>query len=272
MSKKITDKIKEILTEADLKTFETALDEMVAEKVKVKSELMFEEYRTKTDALAETYCAERIKAETEKKTVELVESYDAKLENLEKKVVSKLDSFLDHVITEQISDATIEKIAINETMQPVVEGIKKVLKEHFIEVDAEGTEVIKEAQNKATEMEKKVSELIEKNMELEGKMEKTATYLLISENTEGMLPSQKNRVVKMFKDKHFDEVQEKIGSFVELIKESDEKKVVASKPAVKREAKVIDSVISENDHTPETKKVIKEEAEPTFASFAERFM
>lgn len=272
MNKKITEKIKEILNPDDLKVFEEALDNLVAEKVKAGTAVLQEEYKTKIDKIAEEYCQKRITEEVEKKTAELVESYDEKLVNLEKKVVSKLDSFLEHVITEQISDATLEKIAINETMLPVVESIKKVLKENFIEVEAEGTELIKEAQNKQITLEKKVSELIEKNMELEERLEKTATYLMISEKTDGLTNSQKNRVVKMFKDKHFDEVQEKIETFVELIKEGEEKKVEEVKKTVRKEPKTIDSVITESDTIKEDKKVIKEEKESTFADFAQRFM
>ena len=108
MSKKITDKIKEMLTPEDLKVFEAAIEKMVATRVG----LIEEEIKNKYDALAEEYVAKKVAEESEKSKASLIEEYDAKLKNIEQKVVTKLGSFLDHVIVEQISDDTITKLEI----------------------------------------------------------------------------------------------------------------------------------------------------------------
>ena len=269
MSKNITQKIREMLTPADLKMFEGAIESMINDKVKGKLADMValkeEELKTKYDTLAEEYVAKQIDARLDSEKASLVESYDKKLNLLEKKVVSKLDSFLDHVITEQISDEAIEKLAINEVTLPVVSKIKSIFAENHIELKSDGEAIIKEATDKSATLEKQLSESIAKNMELEERLEKSATFILMSEKTEGLTATQKQRVVEMFKDKHFNEVEKKIDNFVELIKEGES--VVSKKKTAVIKKKKINDVIAEGDAIIEKpiakkiKKVIKEDEE-----------
>jgi len=265
MNKKITEKIKEILTPEDLEAFEGAVESLISER----TALVEEELKNKYDEIAEEYVQKRLAEEIEKEKASLVESYDQKLSALEKKVVNKLDSFMDHVITEQISDETIEKIAINETLQPIVNGIKKLYEDNHIAIDADGSNVIKEKEEKISDLEKKLSESIAKGMETEERLEKTAVFLLISEKTEGMVKSQKDRVVKMFRDKPFEEVEDKIETFIEMVKESREKPIKENK-----ETKKIDEILTEDDGTVEEKPVIQEEADeaPSTAVRANAFL
>ncbi|MDD5651654.1 MAG: hypothetical protein PHF86_14765, partial [Candidatus Nanoarchaeia archaeon] len=103
-------------------------------------------------------------------------------------------------------------------------------------------------------------------MESEERAQTAATYLIISEKTEGLTKSQKARVVNMFKTKKFDDVQGNIDSVVDIIKESKDT------PVKTNDKGTIDEVITE-DKLPEEKPVIKEEKEEfTFAAKANRFL
>lgn len=262
MSKKITDKIKEMLTPEDLKIFEEAVEKMVAQKVALKEE----EIKSKYDVLAEEYVQKKVKEDLEKEKASLIESYDAKLKNIEKKVVAKLGSFLDHVIVEQISDEAVTKLAINEVAFPIVEKIMKVFNESYVQLDSDGSALLKAEQKKTVELQKQLSDSQAKIMESEERLEKSATYLLISEKTEGLTNTQKQRVAKMFKNKKFEDVQENIETFVDMIKESIEPK------SKKSDKGIIDEVITENDNiTTEKVKVVNEDA-PSFAESANRFL
>jgi hypothetical protein len=248
--KKITDKIKESLTPEDMKVFEGAIESMISEKVAERVKLAEEEMKNKYDSIAEEYVTKTVSEQLETEKTKLVEEYDTKIVDLEKKIVTKLDSFLEHVITEQISDSMIEKIALNEVLLPVVEGVKKVFFENNIDLDSEGEKIVSEKTKAIEELEKNLSESIAKNMELEERLEKTATFLLISEKTDSMTDTQKSRVLKMFKDKSFDEVKEKIDTFVEMVKESSDKKVNESKT----EKKTI--IAEQSDVIKEEKKIV----------------
>ena len=273
----ITDKIKEILSEEDLKVFEEALEKMINEKVGEKVSLKEEELKQKYEEISEKYVTEEVEKRLTEAKVKLVEDYDSKLTNLEKKVVSKLDSFFDHVIAEQISDQMIEKIAINEALLPVVDGIKKVYSENFIELNSDSSKKIAEAKSKIQKLEKQLSESMAKLMQSEERLEKTATYLLISEKTEGMLPSEKEKVVKLFKDKHFTEVKEKIDTFVGMLKESTKSTPKVEYKKVQKK-KILDESVDVNDNVDPKKvveqpKVVKEEVEVNSTTkIANRYM
>lgn len=265
MSKKITDIIKEMLKPEDLKVFEAAVEKMVATRVGLKEE----EIKAKYDELAEEYVAKQVTEKVEAAKAALIEEYDSKLKNIEQKVVTKLGSFLDHVIVEQISDETVTKLAINEIAMPVIEQIKKVFGTNYIELDSDGSALLKQEQQKSAKLESELSDAHAKIMEAEDRLEKSATFLLISEKTKGLTDSQIQRVAKMFKNKKFEEVKEGIDTFVEMVKES------AAAPATTDEGAkgTVDEIITEGDHIADDKKtVVAEKEEFSYAEKANRYL
>ena len=99
------------------------------------------------------------------------------------------------------------------------------------------------------------TEMTKKIVESEERLEKSAAFLLISEKTTGLTETEKSRVIKMFKNKPFNEIKENIDEFVSMVKETKETKVVESK-----QAKTIDTVLTEEVDTKieEKKETIKE--------------
>lgn len=260
MDKKIADKIKEVLSEEDQKILEEAITKKVTDSVALREEEIKKEY----DTLSKNYCEKKIAEETDKIKATLIEEYDGKLEQLEGKIVARLDGFFDHIITEQISDEAIEKAATDRILSPIVEEIRQVFAKNYVTLDSDGSKALKESQEKISALETQLSEAIMGKIEAEEGKDKVATFLLISEKVDGLTETQKGRVVSMFKDKKFEEVKAQIDNFISLIKESKETK----KPADK---KIIDNVISEEDGIKEEKKVIKED-ENSFYNVANKFL
>jgi hypothetical protein len=252
-----------MLTPEDLKVFESAVEQMIVKRVALKEE----ELKAKYDALAEEYVAKKVTEGLESAKATLIEEYDGKLKNIEQKVVTKLGSFLDHVIVEQISESAIEKLAINEIAMPVVEQIKKIFGSNYIDLNTNGSALLKAEQKKVAQLESSLSDAQSKIMESEERLEKSATFLLISEKTEGLTRSQKQRVATMFKTKKFEDVKDNIDTFVEMVKES-----VAPKAKVEGKG-TIDEVITEGDNLKEEKaSIVEDKEEFTFAERANRFM
>jgi len=224
MSKKVTEKIREFLTPEDLKIFEGAIEGMIADKVSDQlTELISikeNELRDEYDTLSEQYVSQEVEKRLSEQKAKIVKTYDKKLSLLEQKVVSKLDSFLDHVIVEQISDEMLEKIAINETLAPVVEGIRQVFGENYLTLNSSPRKKINSLEQRVEGIKSELSESIEARMELEDKLEQSAVYLLISEKTNGFKASDKKKIVEAFKGKSFDEVEKSIDNYVTLIKET----------------------------------------------------
>lgn len=280
MSKSVTEKIKELLPEEDLQIFESSIEKMINDKVNTMVALREEEIKKEYDTLAEQYVVKEVEKRVTEETAKLVEEYDSKLTVLESKVVAKLDSFFDHVISEQISDKMLEKIAINEVYAPVVEGMKKVYAENFITLNSDASVKLQESDDKIKKLETQLSESMSKLMEAETRLEKTAGYLLISEKTEGMLGSEKKRVFDMFKNKKFEDIKQGIDPMVEMIKENKKfgnSLVTESKkePTVAPRKKVLDESVEQIDRVAPVQKpkVAKEEKEvPTMTKTANKFL
>lgn len=216
----ITKKLKETLTEEDQKALETAINSIVEEKVSKDVPLLVEEEKARLEKEYNEKLEKVINEEYEELKTTLNEEYETKVNTLEEQYVEKLDAFLEHEISEQISDEAISKIAINETLAPVVNGIKKVFAENGLELDSEGSALLKEALEEITALKDDVNRLTEENLELNKFLEKMATRDLLGTKTEGMLPEQKERVYNMFEDKSFEEVETKVDEFVDIVLET----------------------------------------------------
>ena len=278
MSKNITQKIRELLTPEDLKIFEGAVESMIEDKVQSKLsdliQLKEAELKVKYDALAEAYVKKTVSEMMVEKKAKLVETYDKKLALLEQKVVTKLDSYLDHVISEQISDAMLEKIAINETLMPVVEGIRAVFTDNHLKINSNAQSAIDKLNNNIEEIKSELSESIDKRIMLETELERSAVYLLIAEKTNGFKRSDKQKVIDMFKDKEFDDVEKNIDNYLGLIKESDSNisKKITSKTTVKQKLKSVNEGVVIDAKKSPIKQDINEREQLSISDIANRFL
>lgn len=243
---KLTEKLKDVLKAEDLKELEVGIKAMVNEQVKLR----VEEKTIELEKKAEGFCEQEIqeKLEVEKET--LIEEYENKMEVLEADLLEKLDTFLDTVISEQISDESIMKIALNETYEPIVEGIKALFEEKYVALDSEGEKLVKEQKDEVEKLKDENSSLIKEKMELSELAEAGAVKLLISEKTDGLTDTQKERVNTFCESKTFDEVQKQIDSFIEIVEENEEDS----------EKETLDESIDSNNSDKETKETeLKEE-------------
>lgn len=216
----IKEKLKGIMNEEEVKKFETSLQTIINEQVEARLATEIDGIKKKYDSVAEEYCKKTIAEGVEAERTKLIAEYDQKMLVLEDKVIKGFDTFLEQEILPQISEDTIKKIAINEAFAPIVAGIKKVFEENYVAVDTEGSSLLSEAKQEIIDLKQQLSDSIAEKMTLNERLEKVATYLLISESTNGLNEEQKKRVSEMFKDKPFEEVEEKIKGFVQFICES----------------------------------------------------
>jgi hypothetical protein len=243
MSNKVIDKVKELLKEEDLKELETLIESLVDEKVALKEEELKKNY----EKINEEYVAKVLAEETEKIKVQLTEEKNKEVEILENTIIEKLDAFLDNEITQNINEETITEAARNEINDPIVEGIKKLFAENFVELDSEGSSLLKQAKLELESLQTENSKLIEEKTELSVTAEKAATTLLLKDKTTGLTDEQTIRVKTLFEGKSFDEVHEKIDTFIDSL--------------IVEEAKVANEV--GKDEKKESTGVITEGKDPT---------
>jgi len=215
---KLTEKLKDVLKPEDLVELEDGIKAMVSEQVKLR----VEEKTIELEKKAEDFCEQEISKKVEEEKESLIEEYEKKMEDLENNMVEKLDKFLDTVITEQISEESIKKIALNETYEPIIEGIKDLFENKYVSLNTDGEQLVKEQKDEVSRLKDENSKLIKEKIELSELAESGAIKLLIAEKTDGLTDTQKERVNTFCENKTFDEVESQIDSFVEIVEEKND--------------------------------------------------
>ena len=213
--KEILEKLGGVLSEADLAAFQESVNKMISEKVAMK----VEEKTAELEKLADEYCEKQITEQVAAKTQELSEKYEEDLETLENNIVEKLDQYLELEISEKISDDLINKVALNETYEPIIKGIQDLFESKYVALDSEGSKMLKDLSLKVESLEDKLATKINENIELDALCEKAAVKTIISEKTVDLTPTQRQKVVMFFEGKDFDSIHKNIDSYVEMISE-----------------------------------------------------
>jgi len=217
---KITEKLKEVLSPEDLKTIEEGIQKMVDDEVALR----VEEKTKELDEKAEEFCQMKIAEGVDKEKEALIAEYDKKMDELEDTMVERLDKFLEVEISEQISEETLKKIAINESLKPLVDGIKQLFEEKYVELDSDGEKAIADSKEEIQQLKDQNSDLMAEKIELAKLAEGAAIKLLISDKTVDLTETQKDRVSAFCEGKTFEDVQEKIDRFVAIVEDDTEDK------------------------------------------------
>ena len=132
-------------------------DEDLSEDFKAKASTIFEaalkskvsEMKKKMNASYE----EKLKEETEAQKAELTE---------------KVDSYLNYIVEEWMKENSIaiERGIKGEIAEDFISGLKKLFEDHYIDVPDEKYNVLEDQASKIEELEKKLNEQVEKNVEL----------------------------------------------------------------------------------------------------------
>ena len=163
-------------------------DEGLSEDFKAKATTIFEaalkskvsEMKKKMNASYE----EKLKEETEVQKAELVE---------------KVDSYLNYVVEEWMKDNSIaiERGIKGEIAEDFISGLKKLFEDHYIDVPDEKYNVLEDQASKIEELEKKLNEQVNKNVEQNKAIGSLKRQDIIDEMASGLADTAKEKFNKL---------------------------------------------------------------------------
>ena len=163
-------------------------DEDLSEDFKAKATTIFEaalkskvsEMKKKMNASYE----EKLKEETEAHKAELVE---------------KVDSYLNYVVEEWMKENSIaiERGIKGEIAEDFISGLKKLFEDHYIDVPDEKYNVLEDQASKIEELEKKLNEQIEKNVEINKTVGELKRQDIIDESSSDLADTAKEKFNKL---------------------------------------------------------------------------
>ena len=204
---------KEDKKEIDVKEHVDALvagDDSLSEEFKQKAATVFEAaIKSKVKEIAED-----IQADYDKKLTE--ETSKSKDE-----LVEKVDSYLAYVVEEWMkeNELALERGIKGEIAEDFISGLKKLFEDHYIDVPDEKYNVLEDQSSKIEELEKKLNESIEKNVELSKENGEHKRQNIIDEASKELADTQKEKFNKLAEEVEYSN-KEDFKTKVATIKES----------------------------------------------------
>jgi hypothetical protein len=212
-AEKKDEKVKEEKKDIDVKEHVDALvagDDSLSEEFKQKAAVVFETaIKSKVKEIAED-----IQADYDKKLTE--ETSKSKDE-----LVEKVDSYLAYVVEEWMkeNELALERGIKGEIAEDFIGGLKKLFEDHYIDVPDEKYNVLEDQSSKIEELNKRLNESIEKNVELSKENGKLQRQDIIDEASKELAETQKEKFNKLAEEVEYSN-EEDFKSKVATIKES----------------------------------------------------
>lgn len=166
-------------------TIEVAFEgEELSEEFKEKAVTIFE---AAVQAKVEMLRAQ-IEEESEKKLVEQVAEVTSKLSD-------QIDNYLNYVVEQwmQENEIAIESSLRSEITEEFIDGLRTLFAENYIEIPEEKLDVLEDLANKVDELESKLDESINSNIELKTLVKTYAKENIFTKVAEGLTVSQKEK-------------------------------------------------------------------------------
>ena len=151
--------------------------------------------------------------------------YDKKLTEETSKskdeLVEKVDSYLAYVVEEWMkeNELALERGIKGEIAEDFISGLKKLFEDHYIDVPDEKYNVLEDQADKIEELEKKLNESIDKNVELNKANGEYKRQEILDQSSEDLADTAKEKFNKLAEEVEYSN-EEDFRTKVKTIKES----------------------------------------------------
>ena len=166
-----------------------------------------------------------VNAQIEEVTAELEESYNQKLDEAVEAVVDelseKVDDYLNYVADEWMKEnkVEVESGLRAEMVDSFLSGLKNLFTEHYVDLPEEDESVVESLLNKVEELESRLNEEVETNIDIKKQLDEVNADIIIAEAAEDLTESQKEKFFSLIKAVSFDSI-DTLTEKVSTIKES----------------------------------------------------
>ena len=180
-----------------------------------------EEFKDKAATIFETAVRTRIKEQTKILEAQFEEKLSTEKETMKEAMVEKVDSYLNYVVEEWMkeNELAVERGIRTEIAEDFITGLKDLFKEHYIDVPEEKYNVLDDLTNQVKDLEGKLNEQIEKNINLTKEVSEFNKKQAIDEVSADLAETEKEKFASMAENVEYDSA-EKFKEKLETIKES----------------------------------------------------
>ena len=180
-----------------------------------------EEFKQKAATIFEAAIKSKVKAESQRLEGEYENKLKENTESHKAEMVEKVDSYLNYVVEEWMKEnqIAIERGIKGEIAEDFIGGLKKLFEDHYIDVPDEKYNVLEDQASKIEELEKKLNESIDKNVELNKANGELKRQDIIDETSEDLADTAKEKFNKLAEEVEYSN-EDDFRTKVTTIKES----------------------------------------------------
>ena len=222
----------EVVVEDELTTDEVvAEEETVEETVEIDveddvnallgGEELSEEFRAKAKTIFEAAINSKVTAIREEIVREHEEKLSEEVEEIKVELQERVDSYLEYVADEWFveNQLAVENGLKADMTESFLEGMKGLFEEHYVQIPEEKYDVLKSMVEKLDDMETKLNEQIEKNINLNGRLAESVADGILESVSDGLAATQKEKLASLAESVEF-ESDEEYREKLETLKES----------------------------------------------------
>ena len=158
-----------------------------------------EEFKTKAATVFESAVNSKVKEIAEAMEADVQTNYEQDIAKAKEELTEKVDSYLSYVVEEWMkeNEIALERGIKGEIAEDFISGLKKLFAEHYIDVQDEKYNVLEDQASKIEDLEKKLNEQIEKNVELNKDNAEKSRKEIMSEVASDLADTAKEKFAKL---------------------------------------------------------------------------
>ena len=211
----------EATTEEVVAETETVTDEVVEETVEeynieddvnalLGGEELSEEFKAKAKTIFEAAINSKVATIKEQIQAEYDEKLAEGVAEAKDQLAERVDSYLEYVADEWMQEnaLAVEAGLKSEMTESFLTGMKSLFEEHYVQIPEEKYDVLESMVEKLDDMETKLNEQIEKNINLNKRLAESVADGILDQVSEGLAATQKEKLASLAEGVEFESDEE----------------------------------------------------------------
>ena len=173
-------------------------------------EELSEEFKEKATAIFEAAVSQKIQEEIAALEEAYAETLEEHIEQIQEELSSNVDDYLNYVVEQWVSEneVAIEAGLRSELTEDFISGLRNLFAEHYIDIPEDKVSVVEEMGSKVAELEEKLNEEIERNVQLTKYLNESKHNEIVAELCEGLTSTQAAKLRSLSEGLEFTSVNE----------------------------------------------------------------
>ena len=180
-----------------------------------------EEFKEKAATVFEAAIKSKVKDIAEEIEADYNQKFEEETSKAKDELVEKVDSYLSYVVEEWMkeNELALERGIKGEIAEDFISGLKRLFEEHYIDVPDEKYNVLEDQASKIEELEKKLNEQIEKNVDINKQKSVFERKDILTQASVDLADTAKEKFAKLTEEIEYSNAED-FKKKVETVKES----------------------------------------------------